>query len=179
MMTEIANQTDLLALNASIEAARAGEHGRGFAVVASEVRKLADQSGESAVKVSRLVRQIQEQSDLAVLAVGDGSKVMEQGLLEARQSGTTFRDIASAVDEISSQSQEVSAIVEQVHANIHETASRMERMLEILQESTNNTQNIAASLEEQHASIEEIANTASHLSKTADTLQLLANKFKV
>src|SRR5690554_1788150 len=57
-------QTTMLALNASVEAARAGEHGKGFAVVASEVRKLADRSGESAVKVSRLVRQIQEQSEI-------------------------------------------------------------------------------------------------------------------
>jgi len=179
MITEIADQTHLLALNASIEAARAGEHGEGFAVVAAEVRKLADQSADSAEKVSRLIRQIRSEADKAVSAVSEGSKVMEQGLVEVRQSGNAFRNIANAIGEISSQSQEASVIAEQVHLHSHETAAKMNRMAEILSVSAKNIQNIAAALEEQHASIEEIASAFGHLRKMADGLQLLTNQFKL
>lgn len=179
VITDIANQTNLLALNASIEAAHAGEHGQGFAVVAAEVKKLADQSGLSAEKVRQLIEQIQADSYKAVLAMNQGTKVVQQGLHQVHQSGIAFRDIANTVGEISSQSQEVSAIVEQVHANSHETASMMEHMAEILQESTNNTQSVAASLEEQEASSEEISAAVVHLSKLADELQVLIERFKL
>ncbi|MFF2480887.1 methyl-accepting chemotaxis protein [Paenibacillus sp. NPDC058071] len=179
VITGIANQTHLLALNASIEAAHAGEHGKGFAVVAVEVKKLADQSGQSAERVSELIGQIQADASKAVLAMSRGTKVVEQGMHQVQQSGIAFQDISSAIGQISSQSQEVSAIVEQVHANSHETVSRMERIAEILQESTKNTQSVAASLEEQNASSEEISSAVAHLSKMADELQLLIATFKV
>lgn len=178
-ITEIANQTHLLALNASIEAARAGEQGKGFAVVAAEVKKLAGQSAQSAERVSGLIGQIQADSYKAVLVMNQGTEVVEQGLYQVQQSGVTFGDITSAINEISSRSQEVSAIVEQVHANSHETVSRMERITEILQESSNNTNSMAASLEEQSASSEETLAAAIHLSKMADELQLLVQTFKV
>ncbi|GFN32966.1 methyl-accepting chemotaxis protein [Paenibacillus xylaniclasticus] len=178
-ITAIASQTHLLALNASIEAARAGEQGKGFAVVASEVKKLADQSGQSAERVSELIRQIQADSYKAALAMNQGTKVVEQGLYQVQQSGMTFRDIANAISEISSQSQEVSAIVEQVHANSHETVNRMERITEILQKASDNTTDIAASLEEQNAASEEISAAVVHLSEMAEELQQLVQTFKV
>lgn len=178
-ITAIAEQTHLLALNASIEAAHAGEQGKGFAVVAAEVKKLAEQSGHSAEKVSELIEQIQADSYQAVLAMNQGTKVVEQGVDQVRQTGITFRDIANSIVEISSQSQEVSAVVEQVHANSHETVSRMERMTEILQQASDNTNSIAAALEQQHAATEEVSSSVAHLSETADGLHLLVKTFKV
>jgi methyl-accepting chemotaxis protein len=178
-ITEIAEQTHLLALNASIEAAHAGEQGAGFAVVAAEVRKLADRSGESAENVSKLIRHIQEEASRAVQAVSQGSKVMEKGLYEAEQTGLTFQDIVSAIGEISARSEEVAAIVAQVQAHSHETANRMERMAELIRESVASTQHIATSLAEQQSSIEDISSAVGHLSETAETLQLLSERFKV
>ncbi len=178
-ITQIANQTNLLALNAAIEAARAGEHGKGFAVVASEVKKLAYQSGKSAEQVRELIGQIQADSYRAVLAMNQGTKVVQQGMQQVQQSGIAFNDISNAIAEISSQSQEVSAIVEQVQSNSHEAVNIMERIASILQQSTDNTQNVASSVEEQNASSEEISASVAYLSNMAEELQALIGKFKV
>ncbi|MCR8658733.1 methyl-accepting chemotaxis protein [Paenibacillus endoradicis] len=179
VITQIASQTNLLALNAAIEAARAGEHGKGFAVVADEVRKLADQSGKSADKVSELIGQVQAESYKAVQSMNLGTKVVGQGMEQVNQTGVVFNEIVTAISEISSQSQEVAAIVQEVNANSQEMVSIMGQVSTISQQSSYSTQSVAAYVEEQNASMEEVSTSATNLGHMAEDLKKLIDKFKV
>ena len=97
VITGISDQTNLLALNAAIEAARAGEHGKGFAVVADEVRKLAEQSKESADQITTLVQEIQEHTDHAVTVMGKGTNEVELGITVVQDTGEGFKRILQSL----------------------------------------------------------------------------------
>jgi methyl-accepting chemotaxis protein len=179
IITQIATQTNLLALNAAIEAARAGEHGKGFAVVADEVRKLAEQSGQAAGEISELITKIQLEATNAIQSMNEGNVSVNQGIDMVRQTGETFKDIVKMIEEVSIQSQEVSAIIEQVNASSQNTVEMMEGIAHISEQSAGNSQNVAASAEEQNASMEEISSSAESLSRMASELQETISKFKI
>ncbi len=134
VVSDIAAQSNLLALNASIEAARAGDAGRGFAVVASEVRSLAEQSREATVQIKHILNRIQSATNQTVLATAEGTKVVEQGVAQAEYAREAIRELAEVINssmqtvlQLSAGSQQQRIGVEQIALamqNINQAASQ-------------------------------------------------------
>ena len=113
VISEIADQTNLLALNAAIEAARAGEHGRGFAVVADEVRKLAERTQQATEQVSKSIREIQTETKTAVERMQVGTKQVESGVLLAGSASESLRQIVQSVEGSAGMIRTIAAAIEQ------------------------------------------------------------------
>ncbi|MFS1518913.1 methyl-accepting chemotaxis protein [Bacillus sp. SCS-151] len=179
LITDIADQTNLLSLNAAIEAARAGEHGRGFAVVADEVRKLAEESSRAANKIHHIINEVQVESTKAITAMNAGTTAVRDGIHLVNQTGQAFSEIESSIKGIATQSLEVSTVVEQVNTNAQSIISVVEHTSSIAEQAAASTQHVAAAAEEQNATMEEVASSAEALSHLAMELQESINQFKV
>ena len=179
LITNIAEQTNLLALNAAIEAARAGEHGKGFAVVADEVRKLAEQSGHATKDVSQLISEIQKEVDQTVRAMEMGQNRVKEGIVSVNNAGEAFKQITNHVDHVSAQIQDVSAAVEEINASTDQLVQVINEAQKIAEQQSSYSQNVAASAEEQNASMEEIAAASGMLADMAEKLQHTVSSFKL
>lgn len=175
----IAGQTNLLALNAAIEAARAGEHGRGFAVVAEEVRKLAEQSEESAKQIAALIGEIQMETNNAVQAMTEGTNEVKVGTAVVASAGESFTEITTLVNEVSRQVNEISITTRQLAAGSQEIVASVNKMEEVTKNTVGQTQTVSASTEEQSASMEEIAAGSQNLAKMAEQLKTTIRAFHV
>lgn len=179
VITDITDQTNLLALNAAIEAARAGEHGKGFAVVADEVRKLAEESKESANSIAALTVEIKTDTENVERAVGDSLVSVKDGVGIISEAGESFHSIVSAVDTMTTQIQEISATSEQLSASAEQVSASVNEISTGAQAAAGSIDNIAAAMEEQTATMQEVSSVAVSLNESAQDLQAEIQRFKV
>lgn len=179
MITEIANQTHLLALNASIEAARAGEQGKGFAVVASEIKKLADQSGSSASHITESVAAIQRDTQVTAASMEQVIQEVLRGVNMADSAGVAFGHILDSITEVTREIEQVSHAAEAMVADSAKVLKSVEAVALISEDTAASIEQVAASTEEQLASMQEISASSALLSKMAEELQETVSKFKV
>jgi methyl-accepting chemotaxis protein len=129
---DIADQTNLLALNAAIEAARAGEQGRGFAVVADEVRALAERTTRATKEISEMIRSIQSETKGAVVAMEAGVDEVTKGSEKATESGRALEKILEQINEVTMQVNQVATAAEEQTAATSEISSNMNQITEVI-----------------------------------------------
>ncbi len=165
VIKDIADQTNLLALNAAIEAARAGEQGRGFAVVADEVRKLAERTAKATSEIGSMIFGIQKEMEATVESMNAGTKKVETGVEFAAQAGDALRQIVKSVSELQSMVQQIATATEEMSTTSEQISGDIETIANVSKETS--------------VSSEQISKASSDLSRLAGNLQNVVGLFKV
>lgn len=162
---DIADQTNLLALNAAIEAARAGEQGRGFAVVADEVRALAERTTKATREIGEMIKAIQKETGDAVKAMEEGVNEVEKGAESSHKSGVALEEILERIGEVSMQINQIATAAEEQTATTGEITSNIHQVTEVVHQTARGA--------------EETASAAAELARQAHEMQNLVSQFKL
>ncbi|HEY3417668.1 MAG TPA: methyl-accepting chemotaxis protein, partial [Armatimonadota bacterium] len=204
---DIADQTNLLALNAAIEAARAGEQGKGFAVVADEVRKLAERSSAQTKEIALLIQSIREGITSVVTAMSAGQGEVEQGVSMVKNAGDSLEQILTAVEKVvvqvgavsencqqvetsaaevlqaaesvSSSTEQSNAATEEMTAMSHEVVGSMDNVTQLSEQLAETVDSLLANAEEQNAQVEELTGINRSLADLAEQTRTELRKFTI
>lgn len=179
VLTEVSEQTQLLALNASIEAARAGSHGQGFAVVASEVQKLSIKSKKAASQISEMVHTIQDETNQAVREISTGRAEVIEGTARMNQVVQSFKQISASVQKVYTEMEGVSDSTRSISSDIRDLHRHIQEVSDASREHVRRTGDATKQTEEQLASTQKIKNLASDLAEMTKGLEEELSIFKL